>query len=64
MKNTVNALAIFFSFIYLPMAWFMQYLVYSLINATELMWFLFWVNVPFMIISQIISIMVRKVNKD
>lgn len=54
MKTTVNLIVISLGLIYLPMAWFMMYLVYSHIQATELMWFLFWVNIPFNLLTTIV----------
>lgn len=63
MKTSINILTIFLAFIYVPMATFMQFLVYNHIHATELMWFLFWVNVPFSILSIIIGNIAQKLNK-
>ncbi len=63
MKNSVNLIIIFLAVIYLPMAWFMQYLVYKHIGATELMWFLFWVNVPFTVINTVVVKIAEKLNQ-
>lgn len=62
MKNAINILVIFFSIVYLLMVWFMSYLVYKHIGATELMWFLFWVNVPFSILTTIVGRIVEHIN--
>lgn len=63
MKSAVNVLVIFLTVLYLPMAWFMSYLTYSHIHATELMWFLFWVNIPINILITIVVKMMEKLNK-
>lgn len=47
-------------FLTLPITFYLQYKVFSIIGATELMWFLFWVNLPFVILIQVISRMVDK----
>jgi hypothetical protein len=39
----------------MPIAVYLQYKILTLVNATELMWFLFWVNVPLVILMQAIS---------
>ncbi len=41
--------------IMLPIGFYLQYKVFTIIGATELMWFLFWANMPIIIIIQIIS---------
>lgn len=40
---------------YIPIVIYLTYKVLKLVEATELMWFLFWIYVPVMIIIQIIS---------
>lgn len=44
----------------LPIWFFLQYRVLVMVNATELMWFLFWVYLPVSIIVNVIA----KVTED
>ncbi len=43
------------SLICLPISFYLSYKTYTMIGATELMWFLYWINMPVIIIVQIIS---------
>lgn len=43
------------SLICLPISFYLSYKTYTMIGATELMWFLYWVNMPVIIIVQIIN---------
>lgn len=64
MKLAVSCMSIALAVIYLPIAWFMSFLLYSHVHATELMWFLFWINIPFGIFSATLSIALAHLNKE
>lgn len=38
----------------LPITIYLQYKILTMVGATELMWFLFWANVPTVIIIQVL----------
>lgn len=63
MKTIVNMLLVLIAFTYLPLTWYMSYLVYKHIHATELMWFLFWMNIPFGFLTTLVSEIAKKLNK-
>lgn len=41
-----RALGILLVFVTLPISFYLQYQILKRVEATELMWFLFWINVP------------------
>lgn len=55
MKTMKIIVGLFAIFLMLPITFYLQYKVFSIIGATELMWFLFWVNLPLAILMQIVS---------
>jgi hypothetical protein len=55
-------IAILGLFVTIPITLYLQYKIMSLVNATDLMWFLFWVNVPVFILIQVIGKIVEKVD--
>jgi hypothetical protein len=42
-------------FVTMPITLYLQYKILTLVYATDVMWFLFWVNIPVLILLQIIS---------
>lgn len=52
LKIIVSLIALF---IVLPIWYYLIYKVLVLVNATELMWFLFWVYLPFGIFVQTVT---------
>lgn len=38
-----------------PIGFYLQYKILQSVKSTELMWFLFWVNIPFSLIVQILA---------
>jgi hypothetical protein len=51
--------------IYLPVMIYSSWLMYLHIGATELMWFLWWLQIPLMVVVQVINTIVDKiVDKD
>lgn len=42
-------------FMYLPVSVYAGWLMYNHVHATDLMWFLFWLQYPLLIVSQIIN---------
>lgn len=51
-KVIVGLLGIFVS---VPIGLYLQYKILTLVHATDVMWLLFWVNLPVLILFQIIS---------
>ena len=47
-------------FIQMPIWWYLLYKVLEASHATELMWFLFWIYVPFGLFTGIVAKMVQK----
>jgi hypothetical protein len=41
--------------IIVPIGIYLQYKILDMVHATDVMWLLFWINVPVMILFQIIS---------
>lgn len=52
MKATAGILAIFIS---IPIWFFLLYKILEFVNATDLMWFLYWIYVPVTLTVHIIS---------
>lgn len=52
LKVIVGLLAIFVS---MPIGLYLQYKILTLVQATDVMWLLFWINIPVLILFQIIS---------
>lgn len=50
-----SILSLVFSLCALPFSLYLTYLMLAKINATDLMWFLYWLIVPVTIISAILS---------
>ena len=46
--------------IYLPFSVYGSYLLYKHINASEIMWFIWWITIPVMIISSTITVVVDR----
>ena len=42
---------------------YLQYSVLKLINATELMWFMYWIQMPLMIILTIIQAIIKEIDE-
>lgn len=61
MKIVMAALLILLSFLTLSIGVFQQYLILSKIGADRLMWFLFWFNVPMIVVIQILSELIKKI---
>ena len=61
MKGLQVFVALMGVFIQLPISIFGSYLLYKHVQATEMMWFLWWLTIPLMVISQIITQVVIKV---
>jgi hypothetical protein len=59
MRNIWIGVALLFQ---LPISLYGSWLLYKHIHATELMWFIWWITVPMVIISSIISHFAEKEN--
>lgn len=49
------AIAILSVFVTLPISFYLQYAILKRIDASELMWFLFWVNVPLILLVSLVT---------
>jgi len=54
-KMKLKVLSLVFSLGYLPISLFYSYKLLELVKGTELLWFIWWLSVPAVIISQILS---------
>lgn len=55
MKTTKLWVAVLIALIYFPLSFFLQFKILETINASELMWFIFILQVPVLITQAIIS---------
>lgn len=55
MKTTLVAIYGIFVLAYLPISIYGSCLLYKHIHATDLMWFIWWMNIPVAIVTYIIS---------
>lgn len=62
MKKSLSIIGFFIGIVYLPLAWYASYLIYRHIGATELMWFLFWLNIPLSAVSMAVGKMVQSLS--
>lgn len=60
MKILVVIVAVLVLVVSLPIGLYLQYQILVRVNATELMWFLFWVNVPVFILGSIVTKIAEK----
>ena len=51
----IKALSMVLSLIYLPISMFLSYKILELIQASELMWFIYWMLVPFAFVVGIVT---------
>jgi hypothetical protein len=63
MKRARVISALIAVFITIPIWFFLMYKVLQAINAGELMWFLYWVYVPFSVVVNIITHMTANSDK-
>ena len=61
MKALVIIIGILSIFVILPIQFYLQYQILERVNATQLMWFLFWVNLPTVILMQVVTKIAEKV---
>ncbi len=65
MNNALKVASLFFVFVHLPLAWYAGFLLYRHVQATELMWFLYIINIPISLISAMIGEALKRAsNKD
>lgn len=55
MKTSKIVVIVLYTLVVAPIWYYLMYKILTLVNATELMWFLFWVYVPVGFICGIIS---------
>lgn len=64
MKAAKIVANIIFTVIVMPIWWYLIYKILQGVNATELMWFLFWVYVPASLLSRVLfSVVENSVKK-
>ena len=59
MKTILTVASVFLLFLYIPLGIYQTYLLYQHVHATELMWFLWLINIPFIIVSAIIGSLLK-----
>ena len=64
MKTGLSLLAFFFGIVTLPITIFSSYLLYQHIQATDLMWFLWWMIVPLTILTTLCAKIAEHLAKD
>lgn len=64
MKNTKIALSLVGVFVTAPIWYYLLYKILVSVNASELMWFLFWIYLPVGLLLQIIKAVVEKSDKE
>lgn len=57
--KTSKKIAVILSLVYLPIGLYITFWILSQLNPDRLVWFLYWINVPVVIIITIISKMVE-----
>ena len=60
MKIVMNSMAIL---IVMPIWWYLMYKIMQGVNASELMWFLFWVYIPASLIVRVIQTLIERQDK-
>lgn len=55
MKALAAIVGVISLFVSLPISFYLQWHVYQMIHATDVMWLLFWVQFPVLIVMQAIS---------
>ena len=62
MKALSVFLALLVVFVTVPIAFYLQYQILKRVDATELMWFLFWVNVPITLLFHVVQKVAERSN--
>lgn len=53
--NLKAVMGIISLFVTLPIMFYLQYKVFTLVGATEVMWLLYWVQLPLIVLLQIVT---------
>lgn len=64
MKAMKVAIGLIVLFVTLPIWFYLMYKVLQAVNATDLMWFLFWVYVPFSLFAALMGKLVELAAAD
>ena len=59
----IQALSVVVGLFYIPLTVYQSWLLYNHVHATELMWFLWLIQIPFMIFSATLSVIISKIKK-
>lgn len=63
MKNTLLVLSVLFSLVAVPSSMYITHSILVSIHADRLLFFLFWMNMPFIFIAHLISGIITKLAK-
>ncbi len=55
MKKTLGIIMVCFSMIHLPLTTLLSFLLYRHVQATDLMWFLFWLTIPLGFVTNLLA---------
>jgi hypothetical protein len=64
MKKTLGCLAAIIGLLYLPLSFYSSWLLYQHVQATDVMWLLFWINVPITTILAFIGKIIEQLGKN
>jgi hypothetical protein len=54
-KSVKIAMGLLAIFVTMPITFYLQWKILHLVGATELMWFLFWVNLPAAVLISVVA---------
>ena len=55
MANVYTFISVVFGLLVLPFSIYGSWLLYHHVQATDLMWFIWWITIPLLIISQVVK---------
>jgi len=64
MSQSLRIISALFGLLYLPLAIYGSWLLYKHVEATDLMWFIWWVSIPFLILTQVFSELAKAWSKE
>jgi len=63
-KTSLKIISLILSLIYIPIAFYMQWLILGKIQGTDIMYFIFWISVPLAISTHILAEIIRGMADD
>ena len=65
MKRVIlTIISIIFGLVAISFSLYLEFLVLTHIHATDLMWFVFWINIPMLLIFQLVSKLVELMGEE